>query len=112
MQRHDADQEDLPGTRQGDFAESSCETSGSVLVIHYFSYNICANGTDSFRTHSGTQARRPYIKHRRGKSETLRAQYINTKDVRFVIHHNILIYFFCRWFFFNWLCFLCVSVAD
>lgn len=33
MQRHDAE-DDLPSTRQGNLSESTCETSGSVSVIH------------------------------------------------------------------------------
>jgi hypothetical protein len=31
---------------------------------------------------SGTHSKRYKLSHRRGKSETLRAQYINTKEIR------------------------------
>lgn len=34
-------------------------------------------------THPDTPSKGYRLRHRRGKSETLRAQYINTKDVRF-----------------------------
>ena len=41
----------------------------------------------------GTPLKGHMLRHRRGKSETLRVQYINTKDVRFDLEESYLVVF-------------------